>query len=67
VGQFEKARAPDPQTGRRRQIRRHFSTEATARAELATVQAGVTAGTYVHANALTVDQACEACWRRSTP
>lgn len=30
------------------------------RAELAAMQAGVTAGTYVHANKLSVDQACEA-------
>ena len=51
----------DPQTGRRRHFRRHFSTEAATRAELATVQAGVTSGTYVHASALTVDQVCEAC------
>jgi integrase len=50
----------DPETGRRRQIRRRFTTEAAARAELATVQAGVTAGTYVHSSQLTVDQACEA-------
>jgi integrase len=50
----------DPQTERRRQIRRHFPTEAAARAELATVQAGVTAGTHVHSSKLTVDQACEA-------
>ena len=37
-----------------------FDTKKAARAELAAVQAGVTAGTYVHASKLTVDQACEA-------
>jgi integrase len=50
----------DPESGRRRQIRRRFATEAAARAELASVQGGVKAGTYIHANKLTVDQACEA-------
>src|SRR5262245_54183929 len=50
----------NPDTGKRRQIRRRFSTEQAARAELAKVQGGVTAGTYVHASKLTVDQACEA-------
>lgn len=50
----------DRESGKRRQIRRRFTTEADARAELAAVQAGVTAGTYVHASKLTVEQACEA-------
>ena len=50
----------DPQTGKRRQIRRRFATEATARAELAKVQGGVAGGTYVHSSGMTVDQACEA-------
>ncbi|MGO9732755.1 tyrosine-type recombinase/integrase [Mycobacterium sp.] len=50
----------DPESGRRRQIRRRFSTEAAARAELAAVQGGVKAGTYVQSSRLTVDQACEA-------
>jgi integrase len=50
----------DPETGKRRQVRRRFTTEAAARAELANLQAGVTAGTYVHTSKLTVDQACEA-------
>jgi integrase len=50
----------DPQSGKRRQIRRRFTTEAAARAELAAVQAGVNASTYVHASRLTVDRACEA-------
>jgi integrase len=49
----------DPDTGRRRQTRRRFVTEKAARDELASVQRGVTAGTYVHASKLTVDQACE--------
>ncbi|HKI39616.1 site-specific integrase [Mycobacterium sp.] len=50
----------DPESGRRRQIRRRLATEAAARAELASIQGGVNAGTYVHASKLTVDQACEA-------
>jgi integrase len=49
----------EPDTGRRRQIRRRFVTEAAAREELAKVSGGVAAGTYVHASRLTVDQACE--------
>ncbi len=54
----------DPESGKRRQIRRRFTTEAAARAELASVQGGVKAGTYVHANKLAVDRACEA-WLES--
>jgi integrase len=50
----------DPGSGRRRQIRRRFATEANARAELAALQAGVAAGTYVHASRLTVGEACTA-------
>jgi len=50
----------DPESGKRRQIRRRLATEAAARDELAKVQGGVTAGTYVHASKLTVDQVCEA-------
>ena len=50
----------DPETGRRRQIRRRFATEAAARTELAKIQGGVSTGTYVHSSAMTVDQACEA-------
>ena len=49
----------DPKSGRRRQVRRRFATEAKARAELAALQAGVAAGTYVHASGLTVCQACD--------
>jgi integrase len=49
----------DPESGKRRQIRRRFTTEAAARAELASVQGGVKAGTYIHTSKLTVDQACE--------
>jgi integrase len=49
----------DPKSGRRRQIRRRFATEAKARAELAALQAGVAAGTYVHTSRLTVCQACD--------
>ncbi len=50
----------DPKSGRRSQIRRRLATEAAARAELAKVQGGVEAGTYVHSSKLTVDQVCEA-------
>ena len=42
------------------QIRRRFATEKEARAELSQTQGGVSAGTYVHASKLTVEQACEA-------
>jgi len=49
----------DPETGRRRQVRRRFPTEKEARDELSKVQGGVTVGTYVHASELTVDEACE--------
>ena len=50
----------NPETGKRRQIRRRLATEAAARKELASVQGGITAGTYVHASKSTVDQVCEA-------
>jgi integrase len=50
----------DPETGKRRQIRRRFATEKAARDELASVQGGVKAGTYVHSSKLTLDEACEA-------
>lgn len=50
----------DPETGRRRQVRRRFSSEKLARAELASIQGGVSTGTYVHSNKLTMDAACEA-------
>lgn len=50
----------DPETGKRRQIRRRFATEKAARDELASVQGGVKAGTYVHSTKLTIDEACEA-------
>ena len=49
-----------PETGKRRQIRRRFATEREARAELSQTQGGMSAGTYVHASKLTVEQACEA-------
>lgn len=49
----------DRETGKRKQIRRRFATEKAARDELATVAGGVTAGTYVHHNSITVDTACE--------
>jgi integrase len=50
----------DAVSGKRRQVRRRFTTEASARAELAALQAGVVTGTYVHSSKLTVDQVCEA-------
>jgi integrase len=50
----------NPETGKRRQVRRRFTTERDARNELSRVQNGVATGTYVHASKLTVDQACEA-------
>jgi len=50
----------DAESGKRRQLRRRFSTEADAKAKLAELQGGVTAGTYVHSNKSTVDQVCGA-------
>jgi len=44
----------DPITGKRKQIRRRFETEAKARAELAKVQGDVGRRTYVHDRATTV-------------
>jgi integrase len=52
--------SPDPEMGKRRQIRRRLATEKAARDELAKVQGGVAAGTYIHASKMTVDQAAEA-------
>lgn len=49
----------DPDTGKRRQIRRRFTTEKAAREELGRVQGGVQTGTYVHATKLTVEDVCE--------
>jgi integrase len=49
----------DPESGKRRQLRRRFATEAAARAALADMQAGVRAGTYIHASRLTVQEAVE--------
>jgi integrase len=50
----------DPESGRRRQVRRRFATEKAARDELSSVQGGVRAGTYVHSSRITVDEACGA-------
>ena len=50
----------DAESGKRRQLRRRFATEADARAKLAEMQGGVNAGTYVHSNKSSVDQVCEA-------
>jgi len=50
----------DPATGKRRQIRRRFTTEKAAREELGRIQGGVQTGTYVHASKLTIEDVCEA-------
>lgn len=50
----------DPASGKRRQIRRRFTTESAARAELASVQGGVKAGTYIHPSKATVEHVCQA-------
>lgn len=44
----------DPDTGKRKQLRKRFATEAEARDELSKVQNAVTAGTYVHNSKTTV-------------
>lgn len=44
----------DPETGKRKQIRKRFPTESAARDELARVQATVKAGTYIHDRGVTV-------------
>lgn len=44
----------DPETGKRKQIRKRFPTESAARDELARIQATVKAGTYVHDHTVTV-------------
>jgi integrase len=54
----------NPDTGKRRQTRRRFTTEADARDELAKVLGGVATGTYVHANKVTVEAVC-AAWLAS--
>jgi integrase len=48
----------DPITGRRKQLRKRFTTEADARDELARIQNEVQRGTFVHSIDLTVEQAC---------
>ena len=50
----------DPETKKRKQIKRRFTTEKAARDELAAVLGGVKAGTYVHRSGATVDEVCEA-------
>ena len=49
----------NPNTGRRRQVRRRFTTERAARDELSAIQGGLQSGTYVHRSPVTVDQVCE--------
>lgn len=48
----------DPETGKRRQTRKRYKTEAEARNALAETSNAVRQGTYVPNSALTVDQAC---------
>lgn len=48
----------DPETGKRRQTRKRFRTEAEARDALAETSTAVRRGTYVPKSGLTVDQAC---------
>ena len=50
--------------GKRKQLRRRYTTEKEARAALAEIQGQVAAGTYVQPSELTVGQAC-ADWLRS--
>lgn len=50
--------------GKRKQLRRRYSTEKEARAALAEVQGQLAAGTYVQPSTITVEQAC-ADWLRS--
>jgi len=50
----------NPETGKRRQTRRRFTTEAAARDELANVLGGVANGTYVHSSKTTVEDVCQA-------
>lgn len=50
----------NPDTGRRRQTKKRFTTEADARDELARVLGGVASGTYVHASKTTVEDVCKA-------
>lgn len=50
----------DPETKKRKQIKRRFTTEKAARDELAAVQGNVVAGTYVHRSDTTVNAVCEA-------
>lgn len=44
----------DPETGKRKQIRKRFATETEARNELARIQSSVKAGTYVHNRGTTI-------------
>ncbi|RVW06258.1 tyrosine-type recombinase/integrase [Rhodococcus spongiicola] len=49
----------DPETGRRKQMRRRFKTEDEARSELSRIQAEVSQGTHVHARDTTVATAID--------
>ncbi|EOM74957.1 site-specific integrase [Rhodococcus rhodnii] len=49
----------DPATGKRKQLRQRFATEAEARAKLAEVQNGVATGMHVYARKTTVTQALD--------
>ncbi|MEV0727062.1 tyrosine-type recombinase/integrase [Micromonospora purpureochromogenes] len=48
----------DPETGKRRQTRKRYRTEAEARDALAETSTAVRRGTYVPNSAMTVEQAC---------
>jgi integrase len=48
----------NPETGKRQQIRRRYSSEKEARNELAKAITSATEGTFVSRSALTVEQAC---------
>jgi integrase len=49
----------DPETGRRRQVRRRFTTEKAARAELAEITGAAVQGTFVPRRANTIREVCE--------
>jgi integrase len=52
--------AINPDTGKRQQVRRRYTTERLARDALAEIQNSAASGTFVSRSALTVEQACVA-------
>lgn len=48
----------NPETGRRKQFKKRYATEAEARDMLATIQSDVVRDVHVHASSLTVEKAC---------